>query len=380
MTVNLATLLVRQTKETIFGIALNVGEALGLPVTTWREGDPTRSTYWVLAELGEAWVATLAQFCASGFLDYAEGDWLTLLAKQGFNVDRVEATRGVCLATLTNAGGVSRTIEPRDLTFRNSTTGKTYTNTTGGTVPAGGTLPNVELEADEAGSESNAAIGEVDELVTTVLGLSVANTTVATGLDEQPDPDLRTACREKLGALSPNGPRDGYSYFAKQSTPGVTRTRPYDDSDTGDVLLYLAGPGGAVSSDDLALATTAVLENATPLCITPTVASATNLSIPIAYELWVYDLDGRDADELEEAVEEAIATLFANKAIGGDIIPPATSGAFYASHIAATIKSVSTHAFRVDLATPAASATAMLVSQVATPGAITATVNVVAAP
>jgi hypothetical protein len=383
MTTSLATLLVQQTKSAIFDTCLAVGESLGLPVTSWREGDPTRSVYWVVSELGETLMRVVAQFCAAGFLDYAEGDWLTLLAAQGFNVEREAATYGSCLGTLTNAGGVSRTIGVGDLTVRNSTTQKTYHNTTGGVVPAGGTLEGVTFEADEAGSESNASVGEIDELVTTVLGLSVANTTAATGLDEQDDAGLRSACREKLGSLSPNGPRDGYAYVAKNAdltgTSGITRCRTFDDSDTGDVLVYLAGPSGAVSGPDLTAATTAILENATPLCITPTIASAVNVAVPVTYSLWVYDSAGLTTDEIEELVEDALAAVFASRPIGGDIIPPDSTGSLYHALLERTILGVSSHAFRVSVSTPAGD-TALDNDEVATLGAITPTVYVVASP
>src|SRR5262249_39771218 len=158
-------------------------------------------------------------------------------------------------------------------------------NTTGGNLPAkvgvvNGTL-TITVIADEAGSGSSAGAGEIDTLVTTSLGVTCSNATAAVGTDEQDESVTRQQCPDKLGSLSPNGPVDAYRYVARNSaltgSTAITRVRAYPDSDTGDVLVYLAGPSGAISSADRALAETAIADWATPLCITPTVSSATNV-------------------------------------------------------------------------------------------------------
>lgn len=387
MTVSLATLLVQETKEAIYSTALGVATALGLPVSTWQAGDPTRSLYHVESEMIATLEAVVVGFVQSGFLDYATGDWLTILADQVYGVTRPTATYASTDVLLTNAGGGVYTIAAGDLTFKNTDSGMTYRNTSGGTLVAkvgatDGEL-TVSVVADEPGTESNAAAGEIDSLVTTLLGVTCSNAVAAAGTDEQDDATTRIQCRERLGRLSPNGPKEAYNDVARDSaltgTTVVTRVRTYADSDTGDVTVYLAGASGAVTEPDRLLVEDAILEWATPLTITPTVLSVANVVVPITYELWLYKSCNATAAEVEDAVEAALTTMFAARPIGGDIIAPAVTGSLYRTMIESTIRSVYSQAFRVSVTSPAGD-TALTNGQVAALGAITPVVNLVVDP
>lgn len=383
MAVPLLTLLVQETKEKIYDYAIGVAESLGLPVTSWQPGDPTRSLFHIESELLATLEEIVVNFVKAGFLDYATGVWLKVLAEQVFGVTVPEATFATTTVTLTNGGGGLYTVDPGDLTFKSSITGKTYRNTTGGTLnPGPATTLDVTVVAEEAGSASSAGVGEIDELVTTLLGVTCSNATAAVGIDEQDEATTRQQCRDKLGALSPNGPRDAYAYVARNSeltgTTGVTRVRVVGDSTTGEVTVYLAGPAGAVSNPDRALVEDAIVEWATPLCVTPTVLAASNVTVPVTYTLWCYDTVNLTAAEVEAAVEDALEELFATRPIGGDIIPPAATGSLYHSLVESTIRGVFPQIFRVTLAAPAGD-TALTNAQVAVLGTVTATVNIVPA-
>jgi len=204
--------------------------------------------------------------------------------------------------------------------------------------------------------------------------------------DDRHYEEIRDLCRDKLGSLSPNGPADAYSYVARSSaltgTTGVTKERVYPESDTGDVLVYLAGPSGAISGADRDAAEEAILEWATPLCITPTVASAVNLPVPVSYSLYVYRSVGEEEGDIEDAVEDALEAFFASTQvrIGGDIIPPAATGKLYRSLISDKIRSVyPNHTFRVELTLPAGDTT-VANNQIPTLGAITHDVHLVDDP
>lgn len=387
---SLGSLLVAQTKESLYNLALSIAETVGLPVTSWEPGDPTRSLYHLLAEALENLDSNVAQFVAAGFLDHAAAlpttDWLVLLAKQVFNVDAQAATYATTTVTLTNGGGgLYDSIAAGDLTFRNTATGKTYHNTSGGTLASGpGTTLDVTVEADEPGSESSAGATEIDDLVTDLLGVTVSNATAAVGLDAESAASLVQRCRDKLGALSPNGPREGPSYVARTSsltgTTEVTRARTYGDTTTGDFTSYLAGGSGAVSSDARDLVEAAIVTWATPLCTTPTVASSTNVTIAIAYELWIYESVGLTSTQIQDGIAAALGALFAVRPIGGDIIPPAASGSLYHSLIESEIRrTYADHVFRVSVTTPAAD-TALTIGQVAVLGTITPTINLIQVP
>ncbi len=385
-TLSLASLIVEETKEAIYTRALSIANAIGLPVTSWLEGDPTRSTIHVEAEELSALESLVAGFIRSGFLDFAKGMWLKILAKQVFNVDVPEATFATCDVLMTNnGGGLYPDIAAGDLTFKNTTTGKTYHNTTGGTLASGpATTLTVTVVADEAGSDSSAGAGEIDNMVTQLLGVTCANALAGVGIDEQDESTTIAQCRDKLGALSPNGPREAYSFVARSpelsGTNAVTRVRVYSDSSTGDVTVYLAGPGGGVAEADRVLVETAIARYATPLCITATTLAASDVAVPVTYELWVYKRCNKTAAEVEADVEDALEQMFATRAIGGDIIAPATTGKLYQSMIESTIRSVfATDAFRVSVSLPATDTT-LTNGQVATLGTVTATINLVVDP
>lgn len=380
----LASLLVQQTKEYLYQLALDVAESVGVDTTSWQPGDPTRSLYHVESEALSALETMNVGFIESGFLDYATGDWLKVLAEQVYGVVVPDATFATTSVTLTNTGGGIYIVEANDLTFKNTATGRTYHNTEGGTLSGTPGTLTLTVVADEAGSESSAGAGEIDELVTTLLGVTCSNASAAVGTDEQSAATTRQQCRDKLGSLSPNGPKDAYSYVARNAaltgTSVVTRVRVYPDSDTGEIDIYVAGASGAVGAPDVALVEEAIATWATPLCITPTVASASSVVVPVTYTLWIYKSCNKTSGEVAADVATALGAMFAARPIGGDIIPPATSGALYKSMIESTIRATfPNHAFRVTVASPA-SDTALTVGQIAALGTVTPTVNLVDDP
>ncbi len=396
MTIPLSDLIKPATETEIYDAALAVAVALGLPVTSWTAGDPTRSLYHIEAETLAALEQIAVGFIRSGFLDYAadaarEDDaarvWLRVLAQQVFGVDVPPAVAATCDVALTNTGGGVYDIDPGDLTLKSTTTGKTYRNTTGGHLPAkvgavNGVL-TVSVVADEAGSASSAAAGEIDAMVTSLLGVTCSNALAAVGVDEQDPSTTVLQCRDKLGSLSPDGPREAYTYVARNpaltGTTACTRARAYGDGSTGNVSVYLAAASGGVPGPDVALITTAILKWATPLCITPTVASAVAVAVPVTYEVWIYKSVNRTVTEIKAAISAALTAVLATRQIGGDIIPPAATGKLYRTLIESTIRGVYPQAFRVALSAPAADV-ALGLGDVATLGAVVGTVNLVSDP
>jgi hypothetical protein len=388
MTISLATLLVTQTKEQIYEYALGIANAIGLPVSSWQAGDPTRSQLHVEAEMFESLEGTIRGFITSGFLDDATGDWLVILAKQVYGIEVPSPTYATTDVVVTNpTGAVFTDVEEGDWTFKNTTTGKTYHNTTGGTLSAivgatPGTL-TVTVVADEAGSDSSASAGEIDDFVAGPLGLTVSNALAAIGTDAQSEETTRTLCRARNARSSPNGAKGAYVDTALDSsltgTTAIIDARAYGDSETGDVALYLRGPGGAVAEADRALVETAVLANCTPLCITPTVLSVSNVTVAITYSMKLYSSANKTAAEAAEDVETALESLFAAQPIGGDIVSPATTGFLYRSLIQSTIQSVFSQAFDVSVTVPAGD-TALTNAQVAALGTVTASITIVKDP
>lgn len=386
MATSLATLLVSTAKATVYNTGLAIASTIGVPVSSWQAGDPMRALFHLESEFLTTLEALVQGYVSSGFLDYASGVWLEVLAEQVYGVTVPAATFATTDVVLTNAGGAI--YAPEDLAVgsvivKNSTTDKTYRNATTGTLSGGGGTLTLSFVADEAGSDSSSSAGDIDELVTGLLGVTVTNPTAAIGVDKQDDATTRQQCRDKLGALSPNGPADAYSYVSRNATlttvSYVPRVRVYSDSDSGDVTIYLASPSGVVSSPDLSLFETAILKWATPLCITPSVLSAAVVTVPITYSLWVYQSCNLTAAEIQALVEEALEDLFSVHPIGGDVITTGSQGYMYKSLIESTIRGVLPQAFRVSVSLPTLDVE-IDPNEVAAVGTVTPTVTLVPDP
>lgn len=386
--VPLSALVVRQTKEQIYELALAVANAIGLPVSSWQPGDPTRSLYHLESEMLSVLEDVIVGYVQSRFLDLAEGDWLKVKADQDFNVQVPPASFAETDVVLTNTGGgYFPDMEPGDIQFRNTISGKTYTSTTGGTLASGTVLApttlTVTVVADEAGSDSSAGAGEIDFIITGMQGVTCSNAVAALAVDEQDEATTRQQCRDKLGSFSPNGPKEAYAYVARNAeltgTSAVTKVRVYGDSDFGEVTVYLRGPGGAIPEADRVLVETAILRYATPLCITPTVLSATNVIVPVTYSLWIYKRCGKNATEIAADVQAALEAAFASREIGGDVIEPAT-GKLYRSFVESTIRAAfPVDAFRVTVSLPAGD-TSLTRGQVAALGVVTPSIFITVDP
>jgi hypothetical protein len=382
MTITVEDLITEQTQEEFFETGLAICTTEGLATTTWRPGDFERSVLLLESQALADREALMAGYIRSGFLDFATGVWLKVIAEQVYRVTVPEATSATCEGTLTNPGGGFYTIDARSLTFSSSTTGKTYSNTTGGVLAIGpGTTLTITVEATETGSASSAGVGDIDTLVTPLGTVTFANTTAALGADEQNEAVTRQQCRDKLASLSPNGAAGAYSYVARNSeltgVDGVTRVREFDASDTGEVQIYLAKASAGVSSDERDDIEEAILTNCTPLCITPIVTSASTVTIAITYAVWIYSDANKTSAEIEAAIETALTDLLSTIPIGGDIIPPALTGALYQSAIIGAIRSAFPEfIFRVTIATPAGD-TSLTNSQIPLLGTVTPTINIV---
>jgi phage-related baseplate assembly protein len=364
------------TKARVYDLALSIAAGLGLPVTSWRAGDPTRSVYHVLAEEIETRDITASTYAKSGFLDSSEGDWLTLLADQVYNVQREEATAAADTLVLTNTEGGVYSWDAGDLVFRSSANGKTYHNTTSGTLSEVGETIEVGFVADEAGSDSALAEDELDEIVTAMPGVDITSSGAASAADAEEDEALRVRCRASTGALSPNGPSDAYSFVATTSAlTGNTETdRVYVDAEstTGDVTVYCAGSDGAVSGAAITAVTDALARYATPLTVTLNVVAATEVTQNVDVDVVLKASLGLAQATAEAAIAQAIEDMINVYPVGG------VSGFFYRDAIRGAIFSVygPVDTVNIDVNTPAAPV-AMAVDEVLVPGTITVSVSFV---
>lgn len=357
----------------------------GAKTTAWKLGSAVRTLIAGTSIILSGFSELAAAVASGGFLALASDDWLTLVARYVFGVERQTGTFATGPATLTNTSGSNYTGGADDLIVQNSTTGKEYRSIGAWSVAPFSTA-DIDVRAVEVGADSTSPPGDIDTLVTTLGGVTVSNTNQITGNDEEDDEELRWRCLERTGALSPMGPKDAYGYAARNALTtdgdaiGVTRVATQAPGD-GTVNVWVATDSGGVTGDagdpetDLGAVAAAIYQNAEPLAVEAVVDTATPLSTPITYELWIYTSSGLTETEVEDLVEDALEELFANTPIGGHLV--GSLRRVYVSDIVSAIDSVAPEVFRVDVTVPAADF-AVPIDNVPVLGTVTATVNLTA--
>ena len=318
------------------------------------------------------------------FLGLASGDWLTLLAYYGFNVQRIPATFAGGIATFSNVGGGIYSYVAGAVTIQDAVTGKTYTNTAPLSIGAGSlsvpTIVTCPFQAQTAGAASSANAGDVSAIVTTMTGVSVTNALPFVGTDAQSDSSLIAACQAKLGTLSPGGPVQAYQYAVDTALNAgnpvnVNRRNVQTNPLTGTVNVICASPAGPVASSDLAAIVANIVAVAVPQAVTFNVVSASPVTYAPTITIWAQGLAGVDGPTIAANALSAVTAYLEAYPIGG-LSKGAVSG-LWGSGVAGAIEAVSAAIFAVD----GCADLALTTSQVAANGitAASITVNVVTA-
>ncbi len=351
MSISLRDLFTPKTKDDVLASILQVAQQIGLPITAWQPLEPAREIFEIISQCISMYTEEGFRAAASKLLSFAEGQWLTLTASEDWATDRIPSTYATGTCRLTNTTFVSLPIAAGDAHFLNTTSGKTYTNTNSGTLVGWsgvGDYPTLDLTitADEAGSGSNAAIGVINSMVTPLTGVVVTNTTTFVGNDEESDENLRIRAREGNARLSPNGPRDAYTYFAKGTTRpdgsniGVTRVKVYQPySNRGFVSVYLASESGGVSganndfATDVGLVQKNLLENVVPTGFIVSAVSAIPLGLLVQATIYLRSGSTAQPSQVNTAVLESLADYFSEVPIGGIELNQGDGGQVFISAI-----------------------------------------------
>lgn len=325
--VSLAALCQRISEAENLASFLDVFRTAGFAVDSWRAGGGfhtlTRACARGLTGLSEV----VQQIARGGFLDLASGAWLTLLARSWFGVTRRPASYTFQTLRLSStAGAPPYTIVPGQVWASTSATpgqGYRFNNTTGGTLPSGGTLA-VTIKAESPGAAYNVDLHTVSVMVTALPGVTCDNIAVVTeGLNEESDPELKNRCRNRWPTLSgpEHLPGGAYEFLATtdpltgEARPGVTRA--YCDIDNpdgpGTIRVYLAGPEGPVSGA-VVTSVDAELQPRRGVSCTLATLSAVEEEITPEGTVWVY---GVTVGVAEAAGRAALDALLAAAPIGG---------------------------------------------------------------
>jgi hypothetical protein len=346
------------TRDQVVASMIGVAQDLSLPVTAWQSGSVGREILEIVAQQVANQSQTGAVAAAGGLLSYATGLWLTLVAYENWGVTRTAATPGTGDLHLTNTSGVVYTLAAGDVRGVNRTTGATYTSTTGGTLNSGGGTLTVTLVADEPGTDSNASAGEIDSLVTPLLGVTVTNPDPIVGTNEMSDSELVALCRESMAKASPNGPQDAYSYYAKTTERsdgvlvGVTRVTVVQGNGTN--YVYLASADGIVEATDVALVNTRIQENVVPTGFTAVVASAAAQSVDVTATVYLAISSTLTNAEAQALILAKLQEYFATIPVGGFSAGLATNAIFNEAIIGQIFQAIPGQIVQVELTSPLA--------------------------
>lgn len=226
----------------------------GFPATAWQSGDVPRTLVEVDALVLSELLNVVRHIAGSGFLKYAEGDWLRMLAEQFYGIEPRSATFAIHLVKLTDSGGIGpMEISPGDIWVESDIDGRRYVNSTGGTLPRNGSL-SLHFRAEQSGADIiNGTPGTIINLVTPIAGLDVENVEYSGGnslvfqsVDDESDESIRQRCLDRWPSLGEAGATAGrYREWARTASPEVSSVRVESPEDEpGTVLVLLAGPNG----------------------------------------------------------------------------------------------------------------------------------------
>jgi hypothetical protein len=337
------------------------GELLGISPYAMETKQPIGSVLSLVAsKVTTLWNGTAVLWIRSSFFDFAEGDWLTLRAWTGYNRYRNDKTFGVGDVVLENRGGGFYTVAAGNVRCKNGT-GKTFTNTTGGTLTPwlGGANPfptlSVTVQADEAGSASNTAPNGILAYPTPLVQgytnvFARTNAAAIVGSDAERDAALKTRARVSTGPLSPGGPKSAYesialdvrkdsngdpvlpfapytdaAYKAAQAL-NITRVKPFE-AGGNQLTIYLASAAGAAAGTsttpgtDVYVANVAIQLWATPWGMTVNVAPAPEQAVAIGVITLYVKRDSRvTVAEAEAGALTELGPYFETFPIGGERI------------------------------------------------------------
>ena len=296
--------------------------APNFPVTAWQPFSVPLTLVELQAEAMEDFGETQLAIAAGGLLDYSTGDWLTLLASNVYGLTRKPAVRTRGFATLTDAANAGPFNIAVGQLWAVSSSGKRFTNVTGGVLALGGTL-QIQWDAEQAGSAYNVANNSITALATPLPGVTINNPDPGSGTwvtqqgtDEENDAALAQRCRERWSTLGITANADGYASWAKAASLNVTRVKVrLSPSAEGTVEVFLAGPSGG-SDGATVTAVDAYIQQRVPLTSSAVVQAATNTDVTVQGTVYV---EAAQLAAAQIAVDANLEALFGAIDIGGTV-------------------------------------------------------------
>jgi uncharacterized phage protein gp47/JayE len=260
MSLSLAQLLTPVTEDQVLELMLGLLRSANFPVLSWAPKAVIRRVLMAVARAGSSLSKLIPLLARSGFGALAQGDWLDLYMEDFYGIKRDPAVFTIGEHILTDTGGVGPLTFTAEQLWSISGNGKRYRNTTGGVLPANGSL-TLDFQAESPGADYNVANGDITELVTPIPGVSIANPAIGLtgtwitqqGVNEESDADYYARGQGQWAKEGVGGNEDLYKVNTRDAAPAVTRVKPLEATPVaGDATLVLAGPDGPASLADVA--------------------------------------------------------------------------------------------------------------------------------
>jgi phage-related baseplate assembly protein len=336
------------TRDNALDELLTTLESLGFNVSAWQSGSVQRTFLYGAAEVWyrlQFYMASLSYYC---FNDTSEGAALTALSDSHYDNQRLTATYTAGLVDFTGgAVGPPYIVAIGDLVVADNINGYTYRNTTGGTIPASGSV-TLTCQAEVTGTARNVANNTIDIMQTPLAGVTCNNPDPGTGtwittlaIDDETDAILRARNTSKWGILSYAAPEEGYENMALRANAAIARVWVNDAlAVTGFVSVYMAGSAGVVGAGPVADAQT---EFDTYRPVTASVTGFASAAQAQAFTALVYVTtalyDGPGGTK-ETEIEAALATYINGLPIGGTVLPPGALGYMLFSELNEAVSAV----------------------------------------
>jgi uncharacterized phage protein gp47/JayE len=303
-----------------------------LPVSSWQPGSTPLTITQVFADAIAELGRTVASIAKGGFVRYATGPWLDLVATNVYNLVRGTGVVGHRTLRLTDIAGVGPITLLSNSLWVGTPGGLRWTNTAGVTIPlAGAGLGHVDVDfaAETFGALYNVGGGLITTFFTSLPGVSVSDpagvaTITTAGQDAESDASLAARCLARWPSLGVAAPNENYDLWAKSASPNVTRTKIRASlTIPGQVEVYLAGAAGAVDGATVT-AVNAYIQMRLGVTTTALVQSAT--AVPQNITATVYCDIGSSASVAAAISQNLTALIVGGVDVLGEMLPPVNIG------------------------------------------------------
>ena len=314
-------------------------QSLGFNTTAWQAGSVQRTMLTGVAQVYATFTGIVDGLSRLAFNSTSEGTALTLFADSHFDNQRTGATSTSGTVVLTGGAVGPPHVLAIGAVIVADATGRTFINTSGGTVPIGGVCaPPLTFQAQIAGTDGNVANDTITVMQTSFAGVTCNNPDpgggswiTVLGTDTEADVTLRARNTAKWGVISVSDPADRYEYFIRTAVAGAVRVEVDDQTPDGPGTLraYIASATGVSPAADVT-ATQAELErikNPTAKVSAPSGAFAADAQ-PQTFTYTAYILTASNTAATRAAIEAALSDYVNTLPISGDIFPDAAIGIF----------------------------------------------------